>query len=82
MITKKQYLQAIIRKAQYEQEQLNILVVSGSWEEIKEGALKWRDDMTQKEWDDVERKYGYYGHDMGVTEQDIIDLYKAEFNYR
>jgi hypothetical protein len=66
--------------AQYEQEQLNIPVVSGSLKKLKKDALNWSDDMTQTEWDDIERKHGYYGHD--ITEQDIIDIYKIEINYQ
>jgi hypothetical protein len=56
--------------------------VSGSWKEIQDAAEKWFDDMTQKEWHDMERKHGYYGHDIGSTTEDIVNMYKAEFNYR
>ena len=45
---------------------------------IEEKAEKWYDDMSQEEWDNIERKYGYYGHDIGTTEQDVVDLYKME----
>jgi len=80
MITKEQYLQALTRVAQYEQEQLNIPIVSGSY--TKEDVMKWYDEMTKEEWIEIEKKYGYYGHDIGTTEVDIEDMHKAEFNYR
>jgi len=28
----------------------------------------------------MEKQHGYYGHDIGTTENDIIDMYKSEFN--
>jgi hypothetical protein len=80
MITKEQYLQALTRVAQYEQEQLNIPIVSGSY--TKEDAMKWYNGMIKEEWIKIEKKHGYYGHDIGTTEADIEDMYKAEFNYR
>lgn len=61
-------------------EALNKTDVSVSWKEIEESAEKWFNDMTQEEWNDIERKHGYYGHDIGSTKEDIVNMYKAEFN--
>ena len=49
-------------------------------EEIESDAMKWFDEMSEEQWSDIEREHGYYGHDMGTTKDDIIDMYKSEFS--
>tara|TARA_R110000851_G_C13024712_1_gene560522 strand:- start:335 stop:637 length:303 start_codon:yes stop_codon:yes gene_type:complete len=61
-------------------DQFAIPIISGSY--TKEDAMKWYDGMIKEEWIRIEKKHGYYGHDIGTTEADIEDMYKAEFNYR
>ena len=45
-------------------------------------AMQWYDYMSCEDWVKIEKKYGYYGHDIGTTEADIIEMYKMEHNYR
>ncbi len=45
---------------------------------IRKKALDWWDSLTRKESEDIERKYGYYGHDIGSTETDIEYFYNEE----
>ena len=51
--------------------------------DYKEKAKKWFENLVEKdEWVNMEIKQGYYGHDMGITMEDIINMYKREFNFK
>ena len=59
---------------------LDLFSVSHSLK-LKEKALHWWMVLSDNGlWDKMEKKHGYYGHDIGTTEEDIIDMYKAEYN--
>ena len=67
-----------------EKPQLNIGTVSGSFHDH---AMQWWEDLTDDEYRDVLIKTGNFrlggwGHDIGPTEDDVIDMYKTVFNYR
>jgi hypothetical protein len=58
--------------------------VSGSY---RDQAMQWWEDLTDNEYRDVLIKTGNFrlggwGHDIGPTEEDVIDMYKEVFNYR
>lgn len=58
--------------------------VSGSY---REQAMQWWENLTDNEYRDVLIKTGNFrlggwGHDIGPTEEDVIDMYKEVFNYR
>ena len=64
--------------------QLDIPAFSGSY---RDQAMRWWEDLTYDEYRNVLIKTGNYrlggwGHDIGPTEEDIIDMYKEVFNYR
>ena len=64
--------------------QLNIGAVSGSY---REQAMQWWEGLTDDEYRNVLIKTGNFrlggwGHDIGPTEEDVIDMYKEVFNYR
>ena len=52
------------------------------------GDFKFKDDAAERWWDELEadecrelsKKYGYYGHDQGVTVDEIKWMYKCENN--
>ena len=61
----------------------SIPVVKGSY---REQAIKWWENLTDEETIEVYKRTGNFrlggwGHDMGPTEEDVIDMYKMEFNY-
>jgi hypothetical protein len=63
---------------------LNIPVVSGSY---REKAMEWWENLEDSEIVEVYKKTGNFrmggwGHDIGPTEQDVIDMYIEVFNYR
>jgi hypothetical protein len=41
-------------------------------------ALEWWKNLSNIESIGFEREYGYYGHDQGVTEDEILRMYKGE----
>lgn len=43
-----------------------------------EKAIDWWDNLSNIECIGLERKYGFYGHDIGVTEDDILFMYEEE----
>lgn len=43
---------------------------------LKEEALEWYNGFDTDEWIEIEKKYGYYGHDIGTNEDDILNIYK------
>ena len=51
--------------------------VSGS--SIRQTALSWWDDLELYEREKIEREFGYYGHDIGTTEDDVIYFYTETF---
>lgn len=44
----------------------------------KDIALEWWDNLTVEEANELERKYGYFGHDIGVTNDEIIGMWNDE----
>jgi hypothetical protein len=42
---------------------------------IMKKALEWWDNFTTEEKNDIEREHGYYGHDIGTTEEDVLYFY-------
>lgn len=78
MITK------VVTSNEPQNQQLNIPAVSGSY---RDQAIQWWEDLTDNEYRDVLIKTGNFrlggwGHDIGPTEEDVIDMYKEVFNYR
>ena len=62
---------------------LNIPVVSGSY---REQATEWWENLEDNEFIEVYKKTGNFrmggwGHDIGPTEEDVVDMYKEMFNY-
>jgi len=49
-------------------------------ENIENAAEKWYEGMSKEEWIEMEKKHGYYGHDIGTTKEDIVNIYKSEFS--
>ena len=41
-------------------------------------ALEWRDSLSDEEWIQLQKDYGYYGHDEGVTVEEVTYIYKSE----
>jgi len=42
-------------------------------------AKEWWNELSYEENKNMERKYGLYGHDIGTTWEEILDMYKSEF---
>lgn len=45
---------------------------------MKEKAIEWYEHLSNIEAIALERKYGYYGHDQGITADEILFMYKEE----
>ena len=63
---------------------LNIHIVGSSY---RENAMEWWDNLEDDEVIEVYKKTGNFrmggwGHDIGPTEDDVIDMYKDVFNLR
>jgi len=44
-------------------------------------ALEWWQDLIENDLcDDMEKKHGFYGHDIGSTQEDIVKMYEMECN--
>ena len=41
-------------------------------------AIKWRDSKSDEEWIQLEKDYGYHGHDEGLTIDEIQYIYDQE----
>lgn len=46
---------------------------------MKKIAIEWWQNLSNIELISLERKYGYYGHDQGVSEDEVIFMYQEEF---
>lgn len=42
-------------------------------------ALEWWDELDSEQKEKIERDFGYYGHDIGTTESDIVFFYSEIF---
>lgn len=53
----------------------------GEIQNLKELSKDWWQELIESDsCDDMERKHGYYGHDIGSNEMDILNIFKMEFN--
>lgn len=41
---------------------------------------KWLESISKEEWIEIQKKYGYYGHDQSINEDELIKIYKSETN--
>lgn len=42
----------------------------------------WKDNLSNEEWNDLLKKYDHYGHDIGINESELIDMYNNEMNQK
>lgn len=42
----------------------------------------WFENLTRTESDELEKKYGYYGHDISTTEDEWLGIYNDEFGIK
>ena len=41
-----------------------------------EDAIEWWDNLTNAQQTQCEKDFGIYGHDMGTTYDEVLDMYK------
>jgi hypothetical protein len=42
----------------------------------------WQDNLSNEEWNDLLKKYDHYGHDIGINETELIDMYNNEMTQK
>jgi hypothetical protein len=47
-------------------------------QEIEELVEKWKDDLTNEEWINLLKKHGHYYHDIGINQDEVIQMWKDE----
>jgi len=63
----------------YHKEKLNKHNVKECGVDKTDKALEWWQDLIENDLcDDMEKKHGFYGHDIGSTKEDIIKMYEME----
>lgn len=44
----------------------------------KNKAKEWADSLTNDEWTNLLKKHGHYYHDIGINEEELIEMWMAE----
>lgn len=45
---------------------------------VKQKALAWWESLPLYQANDLERKHGYFGHDIGITESEVYGIWTDE----
>ena len=81
MITQEEYKEAQEIVNKYKAQQLIIPVVSYCCTDKETKAMEWWQELIENDLCDyIEKKHGFYGHDIGSTKEDIIKMYEMECN--
>mgnify|MGYP003659923969 CR=1 FL=1 len=77
------FIERELRLVEEKVKKLIIPSVSNCGTGKKEKALIWWQDLIENDLcEHIEKKHGYYGHDIGTNEKDIIRMYEMECDCR
>ena len=81
MITQEDYRKAQKTVDEYKLQQLNLPVVSNCGTDKNDKIMEWWQELIENDLCDyIEKKHGFYGHDIGSTKEDIAKMYEMECN--